>query len=290
MDVLLATHGGEPFADQDDDALLEALARIDIKAEMAWWADPDVDWSAADLVVIRTAWDYFDRRDEFVAWAHRVEQLTRLENPAEVIAWNTHKGYLATLEERGAPIVPTAFLGRGDRAVLATLLADRQWPDAIIKPAIGGGSMGLFRVGTGGDQSDGGQTDLDGLLEQGDVLLQPFVRSVAHGELSIVLFDGVVSHAVRKVPAPGEIRIQVEFGGTYREVAVPEDAANLARWIVQASGHRMLFSRVDLLADDDGSWMLAELEVTEPSLYLNTVPAAADRLAGVIGARLAITG
>lgn len=287
MQVLIATHGGVPYADQDDQVLADALRRIDIDAVTSPWDDPDTDWGAAAMVVVRSTWDYFPRRDEFVAWARRVDAVTRLENNAEVIAWNTHKGYMAQLEERGAPIVPTAFLGQGDRVDLARLLTDRAWPDAVIKPAIGGGSEGVSRVGSASGPADGGQEALDALLAAGDVLVQPFVASVAQGELSLVLFDGHLSHAVRKVPQAGEMRVQIEYGGSYQEVEAPAEAVELARWILEASGHRFLYARVDLLADDDGAWMLAELEVTEPSLYLHTVPVAADRLAGVIATHLA---
>lgn len=286
MDVLIATHGGAPYADQDDGILADALTRIGVEARTAWWADPEVDWAAARMVVIRSTWDYFARRDEFVAWARQVGEVTRLENNAEVIDWNTHKGYLATLEERGAPIVPTAFVGQGDRVDLARLLKERGWPDAVIKPAIAGGSEGLSRVGAASDLDDGGQGALDALLREGDAMIQPFVPSVHDGELSLVLFDGIVSHAVRKVPTAGDYRVQVEFGGTYVEVEPPAEAVALAQWVLEASGHRFLYARVDLLADEDGAWMLAELEVTEPSLYLHTVPVAADRLAGVIATHL----
>lgn len=286
MQVLIASHGGEPYADQDDQIVEAALIARGIPATTVWWADPEVDWAGADLVVVRSTWDYFDRRDEYLAWARAVEEHTPLENSAAVLAWNTHKGYLAELEQRGAPIVPTAFLGQGDRIDLAQLLDARGWPDAVIKPAVAGGSDGLRRVGRASEDVDGDQAFLDDLLAAGDVLLQPFVPSVRDGELSLVLFDGQVSHAVRKVPADGEIRVQVEFGGDYARVVPPPEAEQLATWLLEASGHQYLYARVDLLADDDGSWMLAELEVTEPSLYLNTVPEATELLVDAIVRRL----
>lgn len=281
MDVLLASHGGEPYGDEDEGVLAPALEELGLDVEVVPW-DADVDWHAARLVLVRSTWDYFTRRDEFLAWARAVEAGTTLLNPAEVLEWNTHKGYLAQLEERGAPIVPTAFVGAGDRVSLGQLAQARGWERLVVKPAVGAGSRGLSLV-----EPDGpGQRALDDLLAEGDALVQPFVPGVHDGELSIVLFDGIISHAVRKVPAEGEIRVQVEFGGDYHEVDVPPEAGDLATWVVEATGHRLLYARVDLLPDEDGSWMLAELEVAEPSLYLGTVPAAAHRLAGVVAARL----
>ncbi len=282
MDVLLASHDGELLGDEDEAVLAPALAELGLSVEVAPWDDDRVRWGEAGMVVVRSTWDYVARRGEFLDWARRVQAHTRLRNPVEVLEWNTHKGYLGQLEERGAPIVPTAFLGQGDRIDLAELAAGRGWDDLVAKPAVGAGASGLRRLRPDAD----GQASLDALLATDDVLLQPFVPSVHDGELSVVLFGGVVSHAVRKVPAEGDIRVQVEFGGDYRAVEVPGEAADLATWLVGATGHDLLYARVDLLADDDGAWMLAELEVAEPSLYLQTVPEAAHRLAGVIAAEL----
>ncbi len=282
MDVLLASHDGPAYGDEDESFLAAALADLGLVVETAPWDAPDVDWGAARMVIVRSTWDYVPRLEEFLAWARQVEAATTLCNAAEVLEWNTHKGYLAQLEERGAPIVPTAFAGQGDRLALDQLAEDRGWSQMVVKPAVGAGSQGLSLVRPDAD----GQQALDALLAAGDVLVQPFVPSVHDGELSVVLFGGVVSHAVMKVPAEGDIRVQVEFGGDYREVEVPVEAGELATWIVGSTGHDLLYARVDLLADDDGSWMLAELEVAEPSLYLGTVPSAAHRLAGVIASRL----
>ena len=44
----------------------------------------------------------------------------------------------------------------------------------------------------------------------------------------------------------------------------------------------MLYARVDLARDDDGTLRLMELEVIEPSLFLRQSPLALDRLVEAI--------
>lgn len=288
MDVLLATSRDLPELDQDDAPLLDALRAAGLETELAVWDDPDVDWASADLVVVRSTWDYTDRRDEFVEWASRVGEVTQLQNPADVIRWNTHKGYLIELEERGAPIVPTAWLGQGDAIDLADLLTTRGWKRAVVKPAVDAGSRGLRRI----DATDGadlaeGQAHLDRLLANGDAMVQPYLSSIeTDGELSVIFLGGEFSHAVRKRPAPDDFRIQVEYGGVYEQEDIADDVRDLAAWILEATGHEYLYARVDLVADDDGSPQLAELEVTEPSLYLTKADGAAERLVSAIRSRL----
>jgi glutathione synthase/RimK-type ligase-like ATP-grasp enzyme len=280
--VALATGQVLPdLAAAADAPLVAALETRRCRVSRPRWDDAAVDWAAADVVVVRTTWDYARQRDRFLAWAGRTAAVTRLWNPVEVLRWNTHKSYLLELEERGAPVVPTAWLGRGDRIDLGALLSSRGWSQAVVKPAVGASSEGLFLVDA--ERPHTGQRHLDALLGRGDVMIQPYLDTIERrGELSIVVIDGEVSHAIRKIPRPGEYRIQEEFGGARERVVVDREAATLARWVVEATGTELLFARIDLVEDATGTLQLAELEATEPDLYLAVVPGAADGLAEAI--------
>ena len=70
------------------------------------------------------------------------------------------------------------------------------------------------------------------------------------------------------------------------EVGSGDEVVRLAEWIVAATGHDLLYARVDLVPADDGSWQVGELEATEPLLYLDRDPDAAKRLAEAIAAPL----
>ena len=79
---------------------------------MLRWTDPAVGVDA-DLVVVRTPWDYIHRRDEFLAVC-RAAPAPVLNHP-DVLAWNSHKGYLVELAEAGVPVVPTRLVAGGRR-------------------------------------------------------------------------------------------------------------------------------------------------------------------------------
>lgn len=287
MRIALATAADQEFTDQDDAPLLDALHAAGDDAALWAWDDPGAAWHEFDAVLIRTTWDYPLRRDAFVAWAAEVAAVTALYNPAEVVRWNTHKGYLLELEERGMPLVPTAWLARGDRVELTALAASRGWEEVVLKPAIGAGGDGIHRC-----PPAEGQDHLDALTAAGDVLVQPYVPTIeTHGELSIIVIDGAVSHAVRKRPAEGAFLVQIDRGGTYEPLdAVPQDAARLARWVIEVTGHDLLFGRVDLLVDPAGTWLVNEVELTEPGLYMHLVEGSARRLVGALHRRLTPAG
>jgi glutathione synthase/RimK-type ligase-like ATP-grasp enzyme len=265
-----------------DATLRASLAERGVDVHLPLWNDAKVDWSRFDLAVVRTVWDYVDDRDAFVGWAARAAGQVELLNPAEVLRWNTHKSYLLELEERGAPVVPTAWLARGDRVALEELCRSRSWTDVVVKPAVAAGSAGVRRVGVSRPERAAGQAHLDELLAAGDALVQPFRSGIAEGELSLVTIEGRVTHAVRKRPATGEYRVQGRFGGSYAPEEPSQDAVALAEWIVGAVGVPLLFARVDLVAADDGTLELTELEATEPDLYLGLSEQGNDALADAI--------
>ena len=290
--ALVTADGGPRWKDEVDLPLVAALTARQIDVVRPVWDDASVPWESFDAVVVRTTWDYARRRDEFVSWAQAVGEVTTLWNPPDVIRWNTHKSYLMELEERGAPVVPTAWLGQGDRVELADLLASRGWGRAVLKPAVGAGAEGVVRVQVHDETAArAGQEALTRLLMEGDVLVQPYLGSVeARGELSVVLIDGCPTHAVRKTPASGEYRVQSRFGGRYELEPIDDELTALATWVVEATGNDLLQARVDLLEDEVGVPQLVELELTEPDLYLGVAPLAADALATALLRRLGEAG
>ena len=288
LDLYLATCARLPRLDADDQGLLAALQARRLRVEPAVWDDPQVEWGAARAVLVRSTWDYERRRAEFLGWAERVP--VPLWNPPQVLRWNTHKRYLMEMAADGLPVVPTRLLAPGDEAGLEAALSD--WPDAVLKPAVGAGARGAFLARRDGLEAT--RAHGRALLAAGeDVLVQPYRQAVEReGELSLLWFAGQLSHAVQKRPARGEWRIQEVWGGTRHPIeappGTPELAARFLAWAQarERAAEALLYARVDLLPGPAG-WELGELELTEPSLYLREGGVgAAGRLADAIAARL----
>ena len=83
-----------------------------------------MDWGAAALIAVRSAWDYVDRREDFLAWAERVEAKALLLNGSRVFAWNTDKQYLVELGAAGVSVVPTVSVDARDDLVAAAASLD----------------------------------------------------------------------------------------------------------------------------------------------------------------------
>lgn len=287
MRIALASCSNLPGWEVDDRPLHAAFAARGIEVVQPAWDDADFDWAACHACLIRTTWDYTDKRDEFVAWARRVAAATRLFNPPEIIRWNTHKTYLLDLEQRGVPVIPTVWLEAGSKADPAALLAEHGWKQAFLKPVIGSTARETLRF----DASEAGiaaaDRHLSRMLQSESMLLQPYLKSVeSEGEYSVIFIDGRITHCVRKIPVAGDYRVQDDFGAKDEPVALTGAERRLASDIVAAVDGDLLYARVDFLRDDDGDLKLGELELVEPSLFFRHEPGAAERLADALLKRM----
>lgn len=282
LEVALITGSAEamPVPDPESHLLVAALAERGVRAAVVPWR-AERDWAAVPLVVLRTPWDYVEHADAFGAWVRATGAATRLLNPAGLVAWNLHKRYLAELADAGVPVPPTVVLGPGSSPV-ARAAAVAGDGELVIKPAVSGGAVGTVRVAA---DSEAARAHLAALLRDGDALVQPYLPQVADGEVSLVLFAGELSHAVRKVPAGGDFRVQEEFGGAVvpHEPTGPE--RTVARAVLDALPWAPAYARIDLVATPDGP-VLMEAELIEPELFLRFDPAAAGRFADVLLADL----
>jgi hypothetical protein len=285
--VAIATCAEMPALDAEGRLLLAALGELRIDAEAATWTtEPPGGWERYDLVVVRSTWDYTFMPARFVHWTQRIGP--RLLNAPEPIFWNADKRYLFDLADAGLPTIPTAHVGP---AATFTPPAGR----FVLKPAVAAGSRGAAVFDDA--RHAAAREHLAALHAEGhDVLLQPYLDAVdgAEAETALVFLDGTLSHAMRKgpllaldVPPPDGLFRQEQMSRVARP---PADAVALARDVhayVEERFGRPLYARVDVLRDAGGAPAVLELELIEPSLFLDFAPGSAQALARAIADRLA---
>lgn len=280
IDCTFATYGALPDLDPDDRLALDALRALGLHVEAAVWNDPRVDWAQTRACVLRSTWDYPLHIARFGRWIDEVSAMTSLWNPAPAIKWNSHKFYLRDLEARGVPIVPSAWVRKGDAFDLASLMRERAWSECVVKPVHGAGTVGVRRVGPTQAAVAEGHAHAARLLGEQDVLVQPYLRSVGeYPERALVFIDDAYSHAVSKTPF--QALLPAGEAGEELVVATGAEIEVAARAMAAVRG-RLLYGRVDLVRDDAGAPVVIELELIEPSLFLGMHPSAADAFARAI--------
>ena len=242
-----------------------ALTATGLIVEQRVWADPG-DLAGYDLILPLFAWGY--QRDVALWYA----LLDRLEgeglpvvNPVAVLRWNSDKAYLAELGAKGVAVVPTVEVAALDAAALDAARAALGAEEVVIKPAISGGADGTHRIAAGAAIP----ADACGQRR----LVQPLMPGIlADGEFSLFFFAGRFSHAIVKRPAAGDFRVQTQFGGREAAWEASGEAQALAAAALAAAPAPPVYARVDMVGDAAGRMHIMELELIEPSLFLNFAP------------------
>ena len=266
--VALVTYASCPELSDDDRLLIPALRQLGVEAKSAVWDGP-IDWTRFDQVVLRSCWDYHLRADEFLEWVENLERsCVPLQNIPSLVRWNLDKRYLRQLEVAGATIPPTVWIEDREEASVQEILDAQGWDSAVAKPTISASAHNLRRVFKSEPV----------VRLKGPAMVQQFVPQIlGAGEWSLVFIGGDYSHSVIKRPAPGDFRVQWQFGGeAFLAEPTPETVAAVNN-LLASLPDRPLYARVDGIECESG-FVLMEVELIEPVLFLG-LATASDRFA-----------
>lgn len=260
----------------------DAMADLGWRAEPVVWNDPALDWNAFDAVYICTPWDYPQQVERFLDVLASIDRSAAvLINPLPLVHWNLEKNYLRDIEARGGAIVPSLWCERFDAAEIPCWFAAHDTERIVVKPAVGANAAdtyvltepvppGLIRV-------------LSETFARRRFFVQPFMPNViAEGEYSLIWFGGECSHAILKTPKAGDFRSQEEHGAAIRAVSPAPAIVDAARAIFDCVEPKPAYGRADLVRDEGDRFLLMELELIEPSLYLRTDAGSSARFAAAI--------
>lgn len=247
------------------DPQAEALTAAGAHVEPVAWTSAG-DLSRFDLVLPLVAWGYHLDYPRWLDLLDRAEaEAWRMINPPPLLRWNGDKAYMAELVDAGVPTVPT---------LAAESCCDEDVEEArrrfacetlVVKPTVSASAMGTHRLGPNDDLPE----DSRGRA----MIIQPLIEEIAiTGEFSLMLFDGEFSHAVVKRPKSGDFRVQEYLGGVTLPCTPPPGAVRLAQQALNAAPAKATYARVDIVPDDEGVLRIMELELIEPSLFLNHAP------------------
>src|SRR6185436_19570747 len=174
-------------------------------------------------------------------------------------AWNTDKGYLRDLADRGVPVVPTDWVEPGGDW-------DPPAGEHVIKPAVSISSRDTGRYHReDADHVRLAREHVRRLHREGrTVMVQSYLRGVEdEGETSLVYLGGKFSHAMRKgavldgpdrgARLPHEASPGLE---PRRPTAAQRHVAERALAAVPSGPDGLLYARVDLVPDARGEPLL----------------------------------
>jgi glutathione synthase/RimK-type ligase-like ATP-grasp enzyme len=272
--AFLVTHGYYPsrpdrtepdYAAEQLAMLAPALKHHGLQLEPVFWQDEGIPWHNYVAVLPLMAWNYPQQVDLFLKRLDEIEAAQiPIFNGADTLRANMDKSYLADLSARGAPVPATISLETCDAQAIIQSFDQLGADEIIIKPRIGAGAWRQARL------RRGQEVPASDVLPPKAALIQPFLTSVTReGELSLLYFGGRFSHALMKRPKEGDYRTQGQHGASEVGVTPPDGSLQAAQAVLDLStSHPLVYARVDMVRGANGAWLLMELELIEPWLYL----------------------
>lgn len=256
--------------EDEDEVLIRFLSRKGLLVERVIWDDSEVDWTKYVAIVIKSPWDYHHKYDAFLSWLSRLDKLgCKVFNPTQLIRWNSHKKYLTEIAAEGFEVLPSVVLSGSSSKDLLALFDKLNSSEIVLKPCISAGATNTLVLTKEliKEKAD----EINQLIDGIDYLAQPFMPQIREGEWSLLFFGGKYSHGLLKMPAEGDFRVQHYYGGTFQRREPGKNMIETATTLVNRFAAESLYARVDGIIVD-GSFMLMEIELIEPLLYLSLAP------------------
>jgi glutathione synthase/RimK-type ligase-like ATP-grasp enzyme len=264
----------------DDEHAIQPLNDLGWQVATLSWRQGQTPWSDFDIVIIRSTWDYWNDVPGFLNTLEQINQETMLANRLDLVRWNLSKTYMRDLQQKGIGIVPTLWATSLEAGFLSSYVSRLGGDEIVIKPVVGANGEDAFRV----SKNDTAEKleSIAGCFRNRDCMIQPFMPGIIdEGEYSLFFFAGDYSHAILKIPAQSEFRSQEERGAEIRSVEPEEKLVDRARRAMDTLSPAPLYARIDFVRSE-GDFLVMELELIEPSLYLRMDPMAPGRFAAAI--------
>ncbi|MBN2638329.1 MAG: hypothetical protein JXR65_04510 [Bacteroidales bacterium] len=270
MTIAILTTREMPDLMPYDQEVMDRLRKQKLVCDVLFWEDllgvePE-SLQKYQLIVFRTVWNYYKNAERFRILLDVLKASgVPTANPLDIISWNMEKGYLKTLMEEGYDVIPTVFC-YNDPEVAFAGVQNMNWEKMVLKPMISGGSYHTFVLNA--DDRITFDQYIKEYYQNRPFMLQEFLPAIAEGEVSTLTFANGFTYSVTKVPKPGDYRVQFQHGGQYRAHETPEELLQIANRLFVRHGRRTLYQRLDGVWHN-GKFLIMEVELLEPDLYLN---------------------
>jgi glutathione synthase len=132
--------------------------------------------------------------------------------------------------------------------------------DIILKPLLGNGGAGVFRVRPD-DENFNSLLEMFSQRSREPVIAQRYLPEVRKGDKRIILIDGKAVGVINRVPAEGEARSNMHVGGVAVKDVLSRRDQELCDIIGPELARRgLLFVGIDVIGD-----YLTEINVTSPT-------------------------
>ena len=265
----------------EDNLLKTELEKLDLRVVKKAWDSLNFNWSETKFAIFRSTWDYFDKFKDFKTWLEKVKEETTFINSYELINWNLDKKYLIELNKKGVNIPTSEIITKEDNLNLESLFKKHDFSEAIIKPTISGAARETYKISKNNFHEY--EKKFFNLKSKEDLIFQEFLSNIiSKGEISLIFIGENYTHAVKKIAKEGDFRVQDDHGGSVEVYDASKEEILFAQNCLAKCPILPVYSRVDIIYDNENEISLGEIELIEPELWFRNNKTAAKLLAKVI--------
>ena len=265
----------------EDNLLKTELDKLGLRVIKKAWNSLDFNWSETKFAIFRSTWDYFDKFRDFKTWLEKVKEETTFINSYELINWNLDKKYLIELNKKGINIPTSEVITKEDNLTLESLFKKHDFSEAIIKPTISGAARETYKISKNNFYNY--EKKFFNLKSKEDLIFQEFLSNItSRGEISLIFIGENYTHAVKKIAKEGDFRVQDDHGGSVEVYDASKEEILFAQNCLAKCPILPVYSRVDIIYDNENEISLGEIELIEPELWFRNNKNAAKLLANEI--------
>lgn len=181
----------------------------------------------------------------------------------ETLVLNDPKG-IRNISEKLATLgfddlIAATFVGRNLDAMEAFA---RRFAEVVVKPAFLNGGEGVVRLSREAPDLRRRLEALAAGVGKEPLVVQEFLPAVVNGDIRVMMLEGEIVGALRRVPKAGEFRANIHVGGRAEAVVLSAREREVAERVAPLLRREgVLFAGLDLI---DGR--LTEINVTSPTL------------------------
>ena len=271
--IILTTCTQWPDLSTSDQLFAKALVDQGFRVTIAPWNKDQEPFDIADVIILRSNWDYHYHLNEFIGWLKKYSKKKIIFNHPTLVLWNLDKSYLQQLQARGMPTADMRIIEPSVSEIEKTC-KKLGWQRAVIKPLIGASGHNVYLV----DYTDlhNLYKKIEKLHDQSRIIIQEFMPEVTEfGEISSIFFNGQFSHAILKKPAKEDFRCNSQYNATYQSYSLAHPHIQQAIKSLEVLSRIPLYTRVDGVLRNN-QFILMELELNEPHLFLDYDPQSSE--------------
>lgn len=250
---------------REDLYLEQQLFQADYLPEIVSWTD-SLPWESYDLVILRSAWDYYQEYNTFCAWLQTLRNChVPIANGADRIIQNINKPIqLQQLVSCPTPPILSQICSSIEEVLTAADSLTQQ--QLVIKPGISASGHNTFLIDRTTKQWECHLQEVAKIIlnETAKAIVQPFMPAIFSGETSLIFFCNLLSHGVVRFPG---VLGQRQYAIPLKQI--PSKFAEAGRKVLEHIGNTdLLYARIDMI-EQDGQIYVMEVELAEPDLYLS---------------------